>query len=478
MSTETAFWGNIDVRQDVPLGGEMRDVVAAYNGGLRLMLVDRDVRELRLANEGGAAARALGEGLCLYHDTEGGRLFAFLVQRLGLITQYRITDSDGDGLLEAAAVRTLPLSSEAEGCVADDARGLLYVGEDDVAIWRFAADPDAPSTAVAVDRVTEDGPLVSDVEGLALVNRPGGGGLLIVSVQDLHDPENSYFAVYGRVNNEFRGTFDVVDGVSADGCERTDGIAAHFGSLGPDWPTGVFICQDHENTAPGTSGAQNYKLVDLESVVDAFGPPPATCDVDNLSDAKRSSSNLQGIIDAADSGDTIRVTGVCVGTFSVDNDLRLMGEATPAVPVPTLDGDGATTVLRLSGGEKAEVVVANLTITNGSSRNGGGVRNGAGTLVLRGSASVYGNTATSCGGGVSNRGTLRLTGASSVSGNSASHCGGGIFNVRGVVKMYGTSSVVRNTARRGGGIFNDRGIVRLKESSIVRRNDPDNCRHC
>lgn len=269
VTTKTQFWGNVDVRQGVSLKGRARDVVAAYNGGLRLLLVNRRTGIVRLANDGGPIP-ARGEGVCLYHSAKTGRLFAFVVRRSGPISQYRIFDGDGNGVLTGKRVRVIPLSSEAEGCVADDRRGRLYVAEEDVAIWRFRAEPGASASGDVVDTVNDGGPLVSDIEGLTLAERPRGGGLLIASVQDVNDPAHAYFAVYGRVGNQFRGTFDVVSGRAADGCERTDGIEASLTDLGRRWSRGIFVCQDHNNTAPGSRGQQNFKLVDLGAILDAF----------------------------------------------------------------------------------------------------------------------------------------------------------------------------------------------------------------
>ena len=45
------------------------------------------------------------------------------------------------------------MGSEPEGCVVDDANGLLYVGEEDVGIWRFAAGPEAATDATHIDRL-------------------------------------------------------------------------------------------------------------------------------------------------------------------------------------------------------------------------------------------------------------------------------------------------------------------------------------
>jgi myo-inositol-hexaphosphate 3-phosphohydrolase len=119
-----------------------------------------------------------------------------------------------------------------------------------------------------VDDVGGGGYLSADIEGLTLVHLPDGGGYLIASAQHLADPKNSYFAVYARTGaNAFVAAFRVVGGAATDSCQRTDGIAAYPGDLGPRFPTGLFVCQDNYNTAPGSSGNQNLKLVQLGKAV-------------------------------------------------------------------------------------------------------------------------------------------------------------------------------------------------------------------
>ena len=47
--------------------------------------------------------------------------------------------------------------------------------------------------------------------------------------------------------------------------------------LGPAFPNGMFVCQDNTNTAPGSTGNQNFKFVPLERVVglsNAAAPEP------------------------------------------------------------------------------------------------------------------------------------------------------------------------------------------------------------
>ena len=52
----------------------------------------------------------------------------------------------------------------------------------------------------------------------------------------------------------------------ADGCERTDGIAAYAGNLGPLYPKGIFVCQDNINRAP-CIGNQDFKYTKLEKIL-------------------------------------------------------------------------------------------------------------------------------------------------------------------------------------------------------------------
>ena len=111
-----------------------------------------------------------------------------------------------------------------------------------------------------VDSTGAGGNLVAEVEGITIV-----GAIIIVSSQGA-----SRFMVYGRTQNRYRGQFSVVAGPGADGCSDTDGIDARSGNLGPAYPAGIFVCQDGSNTAPGTAGNQNFKLVDLADITGPF----------------------------------------------------------------------------------------------------------------------------------------------------------------------------------------------------------------
>ncbi len=271
ITTSTSFWGNVDVRQDVTIDGTTMDVVAGYNAGIRTYTVDPVTRQLSAIGDGsGAVPTGGGEGLCAYHSAVTGDLYVMAITRAGRLRQYRMHDSDGDGLLQGTLVREFVVGSEAEGCVADDASGALYVSEEDVGLWRYGAEPQAGSERVLVDAVQPLGNLAFDVEGVTVVKTGADSGYLIVSAQNGADPDNSYFVVYDRETNEYLWSFRIAGGPQADGCERTDGITAYAGDLGPAFPEGVFVCQDNGNTVPAP-GNQNFKLTRLDTIL-AGGP--------------------------------------------------------------------------------------------------------------------------------------------------------------------------------------------------------------
>ena len=185
-------------------------------------------------------------------------------------------------------MRTFTVGSEAEGCVVDDETGALYISEENVALWRYSADPAGGTTRTAVDvRTNAGGHLINDIEGVTLASQAGGKGFIIVSAQGSSDPTTSYFSVYRREGaNEFVKTFRVTDGVTSDDCDHTDGVAATTANLGTAYPRGMFVCQDNNNDAPGLTGHQDLKMVPLQDIVNLDGgeepppppppPPPAT----------------------------------------------------------------------------------------------------------------------------------------------------------------------------------------------------------
>jgi myo-inositol-hexaphosphate 3-phosphohydrolase/sugar lactone lactonase YvrE len=270
--------GNVDVRTGFPLGVGTVDIAAAASSGIRVYRINPATRQLTNVTDGGRIGGVSGEGFCLYRSSVSGFFYAFIITSGGLVQQVRLGDANGSGLVDGQLVRSFQVGSASEGCVADDERGLFYVSQEDVALWRYGAEPgDSPAARVRVDSVGAGGNLAADVEGLTIVNQSNGTGYLLASAQNVADPNNSYFTVYERQGaNAFLKSFRVVAGPTADGCQRTDGIAAVATNLGPSYPSGLFVCQDNTNTTPGSSGNQNFKFVRLEKILtlDGGGPPP------------------------------------------------------------------------------------------------------------------------------------------------------------------------------------------------------------
>ena len=259
----TKFWGNVDVRQDVPLATGPTDVVAVANSGLRLYAVDRTTRSSPRSRRVGPRSTRVGEKDCASIARPDGELSVFMVLISGRVLQYDLPD-DGSGQLSLKKVRDFEVGSEAEGCVVDDENKALYLAEEDVGLWRYSADPSEGERRVMVDEVTPKGHILADAEGVTLVDDGGGRGLVIVSAQG--KGAKSYFAVFDRETGAYLSSFQIVDGQDADGCSHTDGDTATSQPLGPDFPHGVFICQDDQNTAPGQAGNQDFKLTGLEKV--------------------------------------------------------------------------------------------------------------------------------------------------------------------------------------------------------------------
>ena len=381
LSDTVTFWGNVDVRQGVPVAGVVGDLVAVYHRGLQLYRVDPATRLLSRANEGTAISTA-GEGLCLYSNQVTGRLYAFVISIAGQVRQFEIRDTDSDGLYDGLLVREFAVGSEAEGCVADDDRGALYVSEENVGLWRYGAEPVDGTVRTAIDTVAPGGHLVPDVEGVTLVDLPNGGGYLIVSAQNAADPNNSFFVTYDRVTGAYVRTFRVVSGPVSDDCDRTDGITAVTANLGPAYPHGLFVCQDNNNDAPGGVGNQDLKYVPLEDVVDLDvepPPPPPPSAIEPVSATVVNSNTtawsrpVPGVVQPGDgmlllfsrSADTGPLTGPGPSWTMVDT---------------LLDSDLRTTIWQ----KVATAADAGSTVTVSG---GGGQRKGALTLaVYRGTA--------------------------------------------------------------------------------------------
>ncbi len=246
---------NVDL---VDLGERGVIVVASdrndlLNAALRIYRLDTMTPRLEpLGTVPGGAGEAYG--VCLLD--KAGALHAYSVLKDGTIEEVRIEGLES-GAPRAVPVLTRKVPTQAEGCVVDPRDGTLYVGEEDVGIWRFAAGSAAGELVAKADGQH----LVADVEGLAIMPDGTNGGLLVASSQG----DNAY-ALYRLPDMVPAGRFRIASGTLGS-TEETDGIALVGGDFGSDYPEGLFVAQDGDNRP----GAQNFKLVSWRSVLGALG---------------------------------------------------------------------------------------------------------------------------------------------------------------------------------------------------------------
>ena len=261
---------NVDLRTGFILGGEPIVLVAASDRTHKSIALYRlDTVNRRLVDiADGLQPTGQGDpyGLCLYRSPRSGKTFVFINDSNGEKRQWELIDA-GNGRVRAERVRDFAFGSQAEGCVADDDTGVLFVNEEDVGLWRLNAEPDGGIAMIAVDRVDANPAIRDDMEGIGLYDLGGGRGYLVASSQG-----NNTYAVYRREGDQaYLGSFAVVADARSgiDGVSETDGLEISSGNLGPGFEHGAMIAQDGRNVLPGE--LQNYKYVPWTSIARALG---------------------------------------------------------------------------------------------------------------------------------------------------------------------------------------------------------------
>ncbi|OBP16886.1 3-phytase [Rheinheimera sp. SA_1] len=250
---------NVDLRYNLRWQGKPHDVAVASlrnNNSLQLFAIAAD-GTVKVAGQIPTTMQEI-YGLCLFQPTPA-QIYVFVNDKSGLVEQYQL-HSDGQSWT-GQKVRSLQVKGQPEGCVADDQRQQLYVGEEDTGIWRFDAAADAAVTGeqiILVDGVE----LVDDVEGLAFA--PGETPYLLASSQG----DDSYVLYQGvapyRQLLKFRVTTNPQLGI--DGSSETDGLDLTVRSLGPGFEQGALLVQDGRNRMP--EQGQNLKYVPWQAVLD------------------------------------------------------------------------------------------------------------------------------------------------------------------------------------------------------------------
>ena len=256
--------GNVDLRTGFPDGEGSVVLVGANDRStntLALWTLDTKTRHLSRLNSRSIKTTELNYGFCLYHSRISGKFYAFVTpEEKGFIQQFELLPR-ASGSIDAKLVRRLPVSGKTEACVADDEAGKIYVGQEEVAVWKYGAEPRSSSARVLVDRAG-NGHLEADIEGLSIAYGPEGSGFLIVSSQG-----DSTIAVYGREGgNPFIKRVKIIGGGTIDAVTGTDGLDVTTQNAGPGFTEGLLVVHDESNSGGRTS---NLKYVSLGAVLDA-----------------------------------------------------------------------------------------------------------------------------------------------------------------------------------------------------------------
>jgi 3-phytase len=207
-------------------------------------------------------------GLCMFSNSHGMQVFVNdkdgRYQQWGLHWMNHGQETDLP-LIEATLLREFRVSSQPEGCVADDEHERLFLGVEEIGIKVMQANHQASTQIQSIADI--DGiVLAEDVEGMSLF-ADGQRGYLLVSSQG-----NNSYAVYERLPPfSYRGSFVVSTTAdhAVDGVQETDGLAVNSALQVPGFPKGVLVLQDGHNTSLAAN--QNFKLISWKSISEPLG---------------------------------------------------------------------------------------------------------------------------------------------------------------------------------------------------------------
>lgn len=258
---EVGRLNNVDLRYGLTVADKQWDVAVASNrdhNSLHVFLIDPDNGQVQEATQILTEMKEI-YGLCMYQNDQG--IYAFANDKSGLIEQWLLTGGD---TVSGERVRQLQVETQPEGCVADEQSQRLFVGEEDRAVWVFAAAADQPTDGREVKAVGNV--LVDDIEGLALYQRDGRNWLVVSSQGD-----DSYVILDANAPHDVVGKFRIGMNPAAgiDGASETDGLDVTSVNLGGDYERGMLVVQDGRNRLP--DAPQNYKIVawkDIEALLE------------------------------------------------------------------------------------------------------------------------------------------------------------------------------------------------------------------
>lgn len=300
LEPEGVRYNNVDLVYNFSLAGNTVDIAVAsdrYKDNLAIFSIDASAGELTdiTATDNALIFTPKSEssdetttayGLSLYQTPDA--TYAFVSRReTGDMAQLELRDN-GEGQVTYSTVRTFSLpvpeggelgDAQIEGMVVDTDTGVLYLGQENVGVWKVSANPESEETPTLMQGVGEI--LQADVEGLTIYYGEGSEGYLLVSSQG-----DNTFAVFTRTDNAYLGSFQIGDGVDdmggeIDGSQECDGAHVINVPLGSQFSQGLLVVQDGNNLpevmieddGEMENASTSFKYVPWESVAKAFNPP-------------------------------------------------------------------------------------------------------------------------------------------------------------------------------------------------------------
>jgi len=297
--------GNIDVRYNFPLNGNLIDIVGVNQreGDDRILLyaVDKNTRKLTRVDDDIKTGATYG--FCFYHNQENNQFYGITTSKSGNIQEYRIFDN-GNNKIDGELVREFDKLGQTEGCVVDDETNTVYLAEEDAGVWKIGAMPDAlASSAYLIPSMkTNANGLKADLEGIAVYYSPAGKGYIVISNQGADSA-----AIFDRQDYSFKTTVKVN---TSDG----DGLDVTSANLGSIFPKGALLA--HKGGAE-INGVDWGLIATGEGLIEDISWNPKG---DGGSGQSRADINQDGRIDVKDFGIFMSNWGASGGVADINKD--------------------------------------------------------------------------------------------------------------------------------------------------------------
>ncbi|MBT3631950.1 MAG: phytase [Candidatus Marinimicrobia bacterium] len=256
---------NVDVEYGIMLNGVATDIAVATERMTHKIRVF-SLPDMKSIDNGGIEVFAGEElnapmGISLYKRSADGAIFAIVGRKAGpsgtYLWQYLLED-DGNGNVKGTKVRSFGTYSgvkEIESIVVDDQLGYVYYSDEQIAVRKYHADPDAPDANKELGSISTID-FLKDNEGLSIYNIDDTTGYLLVSDQDA-----SRFRVYPREGTPADIDIDdPEDNIPARphlhrlikmvdvSTIRSDGSDVTSVALGDKFPSGLFVAMTDDGT--------------------------------------------------------------------------------------------------------------------------------------------------------------------------------------------------------------------------------------